>query len=74
MTAIAVLGAPPPKKQDEEPRRPSDMILQEIKIHLKCIGELRRELHKQGLSLNFFQDASSGQLMCSLVVFRGVEG
>lgn len=74
MTAIAVLGAPQSKKQEEEPRRPSDMILQEIKIHLKCIGELRRELHKQGLSLNFFQDAQTGQLMVNLVVFRGIEG
>jgi hypothetical protein len=69
---IAVVGVPEKREKAPE-RRPSDTILQEIRIHLQCIGELRRELHRQGLSLNFFQDGQTGQLMCNLVVFRGTE-
>lgn len=64
---------PPPKPEKEEPRRPSDMVIQEIRIHLKCISELRRELLRQGIALNFYQDSGTGQLMCGLTIFRGQE-
>jgi hypothetical protein len=70
---IVALGQPQPKPK-EEPRRPSDEIIQEIRIHLKCISELRRELLAQGLAMNFFQDPHSGQLMVGLNIFRGNEG
>jgi hypothetical protein len=55
-----------------EIHRPSDEIIKEIRIHLSCISELRQELLKQGLSLNFVSDQMTGQLMASVMVFRGV--